>query len=200
MSVHTYWNVHKITYHRRATVSGNLSTCSGGRASRLVDREVASNSPLRAADALRSLVKLGGHVEVVDGRRLAVLAIENDQRVDLEVREVEVGVDRVEADEEVDEGLLLLLGDVGEKRRLDLVPGGEGGADGDGESECLGVDIANVDTTLVGEEDAIALTLGGDADVEFGVGRVREEGLDDEVVEGAGDSLDLMMRSECEQL
>lgn len=45
----------------------------------------------------------------------AVLAIEDNQRVDFEVGKVEVDVDGVEADEEVDEGVLLGLGDVGEE-------------------------------------------------------------------------------------
>ena len=56
---------------------------------------------------------------------------------------------------------------------------------------CFGIDIADIDTTLMGEEDLITLALGVDADIVFGVGWVREERLYDEVVEGAGSALDL---------
>lgn len=38
------------------------------------------------------------------------------------------------------------------------------------------------------EEDEIPLTLRGDADVVFGVGRMGEEGLEDEVVDSTCDS------------
>ncbi len=45
----------------------------------------------------------------------AVLAIEDNQGVDFEVGKVEVDVDGVEADEEVDKGVLLCFGDVWEE-------------------------------------------------------------------------------------
>ena len=61
----------------------------------------------------------------------------------------------------------------------------------DGEAECLGVNITDIHTTLVGEEDLVAFAVGVDADIVFGVGWVREERLYDEVVEGAGSALDL---------
>ena len=41
------------------------------------------------------------------------------------------------------------------------------------------------------EEDGVALAGRVDADVVFGVGGVREEGLNNKVVEGTGDGLDL---------
>jgi hypothetical protein len=53
---------------------------------------------------------------------------------------------------------------------------------GDVEDECFGVDVADVDTAFVGEEDGVAFALGVDADVVFGVGGMWLEGLDDEVV------------------
>lgn len=37
------------------------------------------------------------------------------------------------------------------------------------EAKRLGVDIANIDTTLVSEEDIVAITIGVDTDVEFAV-------------------------------
>ena len=160
--------------------------------SRLVHRQVASNSPLRSANGLGGLIKLRSHVEVVDGRLPTVDAIENDERVDLKVSEVEVDVDGVEADEEVDEGLFLGGGDVGEESVGDCLTRGEWCANGKAQLEGLRVDIANVDTTLVCEENVVTFTGGVDADVVLGIGRMRQEGLDDEVVERAGHRLDLV--------
>jgi hypothetical protein len=179
------------TNHWGATVGLDLAALGGSSTGRLVDGEITSDRPLGAADALGSLVELGRHIEVVDRRGLAVLAIEADQRVDLEVRKVEVDIDRVETSEEVDQGLLFLLRHVSEQGRLDGIPGGEGLSDREGKRECLGVDVANVYTTLVGEQDPIALTFRGDADVELGMGRVRQERLNNEVVECASDAFDL---------
>jgi hypothetical protein len=76
---------------------------------------MASNSPLGTTNALCSLVELGGHIEVVSLRLLAVDTIEDDEGVDLEVGEVEVDVDAAETGEEVYEGVLLLCRDVGQE-------------------------------------------------------------------------------------
>ena len=82
---------------------------------------------------------------------------------------MEVDVDGVETDEEVDEGLLLLFGHMLEKGFNPDVTRGERGGNADVKPEGFGVNIADVDTTLVGEEDRIALTVGVDAYVELGV-------------------------------
>ena len=68
------------------------------------------------------------------------------------------------------------------------------------ESQCLCVDVANVDTTLMGEEDVVAITVRIDADVVLGVGRMGEEGFNDEVVESARDGLDLDIHTSNQQL
>ena len=68
---------------------------------------------------------------------------------------------------------------------------GERSADREVQRQSLSIHITNVDTTLVSKENGVTLTLGGDADIVFGVGWVREERLYDEVVEGAGSALDL---------
>ena len=62
---------------------------------------------------------------------------------------------------------------------------------GDIENESLCIDIANIDTTLVSEENAIAFTRRRDADVIFGVGRVRKERFNNEVVQGPNDLFNL---------
>lgn len=137
--------------------------------------------------SITNLVELSGHVEIVDGWGLATDAIEADERVDLEIGKVEIDIDRVEADEEIDKGILLGFSDMNEDGLLDLVARWELSTDGDGKSECLCVDIANIDTTFVGEKDLVTLTSRIDADVEFSVGRMWKEGLDDECVESTRD-------------
>lgn len=79
--------------------------------------------------------------------------------------------------------------------------GEEGGGDGltggerlvyrEVENEGLGIDVADINTTFMSEENGVTLTLGGDADVVFSCGGMREEGLDDEVAKGACDGFDL---------
>ena len=69
--------------------------------------------------------------------------------------------------------------------------GGEWCIDGNLQLECLRVDIANVNTAFVGEKDVVAFASGVDANVIFGIGWVREERFDDEVVERAGNGLNL---------
>jgi len=95
---------------------------------------------------------------------------------------VEVDVDAVEADKEVDKGLFLLSGNVGEEGRRDGLTGGERLVDGDVEDKSFGVDVADVDATFVCEEDRVAFALGVNTDIILGVGRMGLEGLDDKVV------------------
>jgi hypothetical protein len=95
--------------------------------------------------------------------------IETDQGVDLEVSEVEVDVDGVETDEEVDENFFFLFGYMFQKSLSPDVTRWERCGNADIKPKGFGVDIANVDTTLVSEEDRIALTVGVDAYVEFGI-------------------------------
>ena len=127
----------------------------------------------------------------MNGRLLAGLGIETDERVDLEIGKVKVCVDSIEAGEEVDESVAFLGGHVDEERVGNSLAGGERGANRDGEDESLGIDIANVHASLVSEEDRVALACRIDADVIFGVGRVRQEWFDDEIVQGSRDGLDL---------
>ena len=105
----------------------------------------------------------------MDRGGVAVGGIEADERVDLEVGKVEVDVDAVEAEQKVDEGLFLVLGHVLEEDVLDSLAGGEVAADGEVELEGFGVDVADVDASLVGKEDGVALAAGIDADVILGV-------------------------------
>ena len=96
-------------------------------------------------------------------------AIEDDQGINFEVSKVEVNVDRVESDEEIGESLLLGGRDVSEEGRGDSLTCRERLANRDVKGESLGIDITDIDTTFVCEEDRVTLTGGGDADVVFSV-------------------------------
>jgi hypothetical protein len=127
----------------------------------------------------------------MDGRLAAIDSVKADQGVDLEVCKVKIHIDGIQADEEVDEGIFLFGGDMGEEGGCDGGAGGERCIDGNVELESFGIDITNVYTTFVREEDRVAFAGRVDADVILRVGRVREERLNNEVVEGAGDGLNL---------
>jgi hypothetical protein len=110
------------------------------------------------------LVKLGGHVEVVDLAWLAINRVENNERVDLEVSDccqcnselfrklptVQVDVDTVETDQEVGENILLGLGNVGKEGRNERFSVREAGVDRNQQLERFGIDISDFNTTLAG--------------------------------------------------
>ena len=156
-------------YHRRATIGRDCLSLGGCRVSTVVDREIAGNRPLWSAYGLSSLIEFGGHIEIVDGGGSAVDTIKTDQGVDLKVSEVEVNINGVEANEEVDEDFLLFFGDMFQKGLSPDVTRGERRGNADIKPKGFGVDITNIDTALVGEEDRVALTIGVDAYVEFRV-------------------------------
>ena len=72
---------------------------------------------------------------------------------------MEVDVDGVETDEEVGKGLLLARGDVFEEGVGESFARGERLADRDLEGKRLGIDVADVDTAFVREENVVTLTL-----------------------------------------
>jgi hypothetical protein len=142
------------------------------------------------------LVELGSHVQEVDCRRIAAFTIEADERVDLKVGEVKIDIDTVKPDQKVDESVLLGCRNLGEERFLDFITGRELLVNGDKELESLGVNIANFDTTLMSEEDIVAFTCRVNADVKLSIRRMRKEWLDDEVIQGTSDGLDLACRDQ----
>jgi hypothetical protein len=103
----------------------------------------------------------------VDRGPTAVDSIKADQRVNLEVGKMKVNIYGVESVEEVDESILLLRRDVFKESGSDFVTIGERPANMNVQLECLGVNITNIDTTFVGEEDSVTLALGCDADIIF---------------------------------
>jgi hypothetical protein len=138
------------------------------------------------------LIEFSGHVKVVNSGLATINSIKDDERVNFKVGEVKVDVNGVEADEEVDEGILLLGRDMSEEGSGDIITGGEWLVDRDIKDESFGIDVTDVNTTLVSEENAVALALRINADVVFSVRGMREEGFNNEVVKGASHSLNLV--------
>jgi hypothetical protein len=58
-------------------------------------------------------------------------------------------------------------------------------------SGSLGIDIADIDTSFMGEQNLIAFTLRVDADIVLGVAGMGQEGLDNKVVQCTSNRLDL---------
>ena len=105
----------------------------------------------------------------MDHRLSAVLPIETDQRINLEVCKVQVNVDSVQADDKVDEGVLLRGGHSMQEGGGDGRACGEGFADWDREDGCLCIYVADVDAAFMREEDPVTLTSGGNANIVFGM-------------------------------
>jgi hypothetical protein len=143
--------------HGRASVNRDLAVLGGTRGSAESSRG-AGNGPLDTTLELGGLVNLGGKIEEVDIGRGDLLVGDDDERVDLEVGELAVNVDGVQAGDEVNENVVDTGGDLAEKALGDLLVAGvllE--VYGDEELLSLSVDITDLDTTLVVEEDPVAL-------------------------------------------
>jgi hypothetical protein len=101
----------------------------------------------------------------VDSGLTTIDTIETDERVNLEVSKVEVNINGVKADEEVNESIPLFRRNMLEKSGSELLARWERLADEDVEFKRFGVDITNIDTAFMGEEDGIALALRRNADI-----------------------------------
>jgi hypothetical protein len=143
--------------HGRASVNRDLAVLGGTSGSAESSRG-AGNGPLDTALELGGLVNLGGKIEEVDIGRGDLLVGDDNERVDLEVGELAVDVDGVQAGDEVNENVVDTGGDLAEKALGDLLVAGvllE--VHGDEELLSLSIDITDLDTTLVVEEDPVAL-------------------------------------------
>jgi hypothetical protein len=78
----------------------------------------------------------------------------------------QVDIDIVKADQEVEKALLNGGRNVLQQVGLDLLARRQLAADGHEELERLGVDIADVDAALMGEENVVSLAGRVDADIE----------------------------------
>ena len=138
------------------------------------------------------------------------IGVGNDnERVDLEVGELRVDVDGVEADDEVEQDIVDTLRDVLQERLSQLLMCREF-LEVNWDKDLLGllVNITDIDTTLVGEEDPVTLVMlaavdasdrlsyvsdGVDVDVVLSLLRMRHERLDKELSQITGNVLDLLL-------
>jgi hypothetical protein len=94
----------------------------------------------------------------VDLSRGAIGVGDDDEWVDFEVGELAVDVNGVEAGDKVNQDRMHTLGNVLEEACSDLLVAGIlAQVDGDEHLLSLGVDIANLNTTFVVEEDPVSL-------------------------------------------
>ena len=83
---------------------------------------------------------------------------------------MKVNIHCVDTSDEVYECLLFLcISNMSKEGRCNSSARGECGICRDIELEGLGIDVTDINTTLVGEKDGITLTCGSNANVEFGM-------------------------------
>ncbi len=118
----------------------------------------ASGSPLGTALELSGLIELSGQVEEVNVCGGGVGVWDDDQWIDLEVGELAVDIDSVEAGDEVDEDVVDALWHLGQEGGCDLLVGWVlGEVDWDQELLGLLVNITDINPTLVGEKNPVTL-------------------------------------------
>jgi len=143
--------------HGRAGINRDLAVF-GGTGGSAESSGGTGNGPLDTALELSGLVNLGGKIEEVDIGGGDLLVRDNNERVDLEVGELAVDVDGVQAGDEVNENVVDTSRDLAEKALGDLLVAGvllE--VHGDEELLSLSVDITDLDTTLVVEQNPVTL-------------------------------------------
>jgi hypothetical protein len=144
--------------HGRASVNVDLAILGSTASGDAEGGGRAGNGPLDTALELGGLVNLGGKIEEVDIGGGDLLVGNDDERVDLEVGELAVDVDGVKAGNEVNKDVVDTGGHLAEKALGDLLVARvllE--VDGDQELLSLCVNITDLDTTLVVEENPVAL-------------------------------------------
>ena len=144
--------------HGRASVNVDLAILGSTASGDAEGGRRAGNGPLNTALELGGLVNLGCKIKEVDVGRGDVLVGNDDERVDLEVSELAVDVDGVQAGNEVDKDVVNTGGHLAEEALGDLLVAGvllE--VHGNQELLSLSVNITDLDTTLVVEENPVAL-------------------------------------------
>ncbi|KAI6762873.1 hypothetical protein HG530_008853 [Fusarium avenaceum] len=144
--------------HRRTGIDADLAVGTRGDVGKTQSSGRSGNSPLGTTLEVGSLVQLGSKIEEVDSGGGLVLVGDDNEGVDLKVGELAVDVDSIESGNEVDKDVVDTLGNLLEESSGNLLVGGVlGEVDGDQELLSLGVNITDINTTLVGEENPVAL-------------------------------------------
>ena len=144
-------------FHGRTGVNGDLAVGlgSGGQAE---SAGAAGNGPFGTALELSGLVELGSQIKEVNLGGGGISVGDDDQRVDFKVGELAVDVDSIETGDEVNQHIVDALGDVLQQSGGDLFVGGVVlQVNRDKKLLSFGVNVTDVDTTLVGEEDPVTL-------------------------------------------
>lgn len=145
-------------FHWGTSINVNLAITLGSRQTK--GSRAASNSPLGTTFKLSSLVELGSQVEEVNLGGGGISVGDNDEGVDLEVGELAVDVDSVQAGDEVNQDIVNASRHLLQQSSGNLFVGGEVfEVNGDQELLSLGIDITDVDTTFVSEENPVALEI-----------------------------------------
>lgn len=141
----------------RTSVNVDLAV-TGGNGGQAESGGAAGNSPLGTTLELSSLVELGSQVKEVDLSGGGIGVGDNNEGVDLEVSELRVDVDGVQADNEVNQNVVKTLRNLAQQASGDLLVGGEV-LQVDGNQELLGlsINITDINTTLVVEKNPITL-------------------------------------------
>lgn len=143
--------------HRRTSVDVDLAV-GGGENGHTQSSGAASDGPLGTALELSSLVDLGSQIQEVNIGGGGIGVGNDNKRVDLEVGELAVDVDGVQTGDEVHQDVVDTLGHLAQEGGGNLLVGGEV-LQVDGNKQLLGlsIDITDVNTTLVGEENPVTL-------------------------------------------
>ena len=119
----------------------------------------AGNSPLGATLELSCLVEFSGQVEEVHISGGTLSVGDDHQGVDFKVGELAVDVDSIETGDEVNQNIVDTLRHLVEQGLGDLLVGGVVlQVDGDEQLLSLSVNVTDIDTTFVGEEDPVTLS------------------------------------------
>jgi hypothetical protein len=119
---------------------------------------------------------------------------DDDEGIDFEVGELEIDVDAVESDDKVDQYVLSFGGDMGEEI---LLEGGERGERLGGSNDDLGglgIDITDVNTAFMVEQDVVSFTFRVDVDVVLCLLGMGNKWFDEEVGQVSLDMLNLEKR------
>lgn len=109
--------------HRRAGVDVDLLAVGRGNVGEAESGGRAGNGPLDTALEVGGLVELGSKIQEVHGGGGGILVRDDNEGVDLEVGELAVNVDGVQAADEVDQDVVDTLGNLLQQGRGDLLVG-----------------------------------------------------------------------------